>query len=96
MVEDILKLYLGTKTLIKVENQQHWDLIIPYLRTLSNFKIKSEDYLKNNMLNLYNKYYESMLDKNFYISNKNNIYKGYKVISSDIICGERTIIHELW
>jgi len=95
MVENLQK-YLGTKTIIKVISQEHWDLLIANLRQGSGVtKFKSKDYKKygtDTILIMDSKGTESCANRDWV--KKNNKYLEHISISSSKLFP--TSIKEIW
>lgn len=92
-----LEKYLGTKTLIIVECQKHWDQIIPFLRIDCDVKFDESDYITRYKcaINLEYKFQETYAELNWYKITYANKYKNYTFISSNIICNKNEI-YECW
>ena len=95
-VKDKLKPYLGTKTILIIDTQQEWDIIIPFLRFSSNSPFYSvEFYPQGTGIRLENLGQETKETKDFYLERKETNYKEYHFLhSKDLLNTTRK--YNLW
>lgn len=85
MVEEKIKKLQGTKTIIHIDNVDHWKIIKPYT-TLSS------EFIGTNFAFSMNKEYNYWSDIFYYRENKE--YQDFKIITSSELLGCN--IYELW
>ena len=90
MVENKIKALFGTKTILHIDNPDHYDLIIPYTRLQENHRDRNNG---DFCINIY-----KTCVGNLSLYKRNNVmtdnHKDYKFITSTELIGNK--IYELW